>query len=122
MAVIAGLNLGRGRRPGVAPPPGVCTFPAMIEGMAILAVFLIAALIYIAVRLQSQNDRRNPQAEAARLRESVAWHEQRLRTAREKKWDVAMIDQIAEQLADAEYQLARVNAASPAASRQNPWS
>jgi hypothetical protein len=94
----------------------------MIEGTAILVVFLTAALIFIAVRLQAQNARRNPLAEAARLRESVVWHEQRLRTAREKKWDTAMIDQIAEQLAEAEYQLARVNAAPPAGSPRNPAS
>jgi hypothetical protein len=82
----------------------------MIESLAILAVFLIAALIYLGARLQAQGERRNPAAELARLQESLAWHEDRLRRAKEKQWDDGMIRPIAEQLAEIQAKLHRFQA------------
>ena len=82
----------------------------MIESLAILAVFLIAALIYLGARLQAQSERRNPVAELARLQESLAWHEDRLRRAKEKQWDDGMIRPIAEQHAEIQARLHRFQA------------
>jgi hypothetical protein len=80
---------------------------AMIEAFAILAVFLTASLIYLGARLQAQNDSLDPHAEEARLRESLAWHEDRLKQAQERRWDADMTGRIAEQLAEIQGKLAR---------------
>lgn len=90
-----------------------------MEAFVILLVPLVAAAIYLGARFQSQGARRRPPEELKQLQEQRAWHADRLRRAREKKWDGPMIEQIAEQLAEAEYQLARFNAAQSAASRRN---
>jgi hypothetical protein len=81
----------------------------MIEGLAILFVFMTAALIYLGARVQAQNASRDPRAEAARLQESLIWHEERLRLAKEKNWDDGMINQIAGQLDEIQGKLADFN-------------
>lgn len=88
-----------------------------MEAVVILFVPMVAIAVYLMARFQSQGAKLSPQEETARLREQLAWHEQRLRNAKEKKWDASMIGQIADQLADTEYQLARVNAAQAASRR-----
>ena len=77
----------------------------MIEGITILAVFLAAAGFFIVTRLHAQEARRNPGAERTRLEESLAWHTERLRRAKEKQWDPEMIRSIAHQLAEVQTQL-----------------
>lgn len=91
----------------------------MIEGLAILAVFLVAALGYLSARLQAQNDKRDPQAEEMRLRAAAAWHEARLIQAREQRYDDDMIGRIAGQLAEIEGRLAGFEAGRPKAVRRN---
>ena len=82
----------------------------MIESSVILFVLLVSGALFIGARLMKQNARSNPTAELARLRESLAWHEERLRQARLKNWDHDMVDRITAQLEDTREQLARVNA------------
>lgn len=85
----------------------------MIEGITILAVFLAAAGFFIVTRLHAQEARRNPVAERTRLEESLVWHTERLRRAKEKQWDPEMIRSIAHQLAEVQAQLADVPGGRP---------
>jgi len=83
----------------------------MIEALAILVVFLTAALIYLSAQMQAQSARRDPVAELARLQESLVWHDERLRLAKEQRWDDDMINRIAGQRAEILGELARFHAA-----------
>jgi hypothetical protein len=83
----------------------------MIEALAILVVFLTAALIYLGAQMQAQSARRDPVAELARLRESLVWHDERLRLAKENQWDAEMISRIAGQRAEISGQLTRFHGA-----------
>ncbi len=93
----------------------------MIESSVILFVMLVAGALFIGSRLMAQNARRDPVALRARLHESLAWHEERLRLAKEKNWDYDMVSRIAGELAETQAQLARLNARpQPAAARERP--
>lgn len=92
----------------------------MIESSVILFVVLVASALFIGSRLMAQNARRDPVALRARLNESLAWHEERLRQAKEKNWDYDMINRIAGELAETQAQLARLSAAEATTSPQNP--
>ena len=89
-----------------------------MEAFVIVLVPLVAAAIYLGARFSSHGAQRSPQEELKQLHDQRAWHADRLQRAREKKWDRDMIDQIASQLAEAEYQVARVSAAQAGAPRR----
>src|SRR5258708_35682039 len=95
----------------------------MIESSVILFVMLVAGALFIGTRLMAQNARRDPVAERARLHESLAWHEERLRLAKGKNWDYDMINRIAGELAETRGELG-APPARPAASarRETPLS
>ena len=89
----------------------------MIESSVILFVFLVAGALFVGARLMAQNARRDPVALRLRLHESLVWHEERLRLAKEKNWDYDMINRIAGELAETRAELARLQAeTAPAAS------
>lgn len=92
----------------------------MIESSVILFVLLVSGALFIGARLMAQNSRRDPVALRARLHESLVWHEERLRRAKEKNWDHDMISRISGELAETRAQLARLSAAETTASPQNP--
>jgi len=87
----------------------------MIEAGVILLVFLVVGALFVGARRMAQNPRRDPAAERKRLHQSLAWHEERLRRAKQKNWDYEMVARITEELDDTRFQLARMGAA-PAAS------
>ena len=80
-----------------------------MEAVVILLVPLIAAAVYLSARFQGEGIAVNPQQELVQLRERLAWHEDRLRQAREKNWDDAMVEQIAGQLAETRDELLRLS-------------
>jgi hypothetical protein len=79
-----------------------------MEAAVILFVPLVAAAIYLGARFSAAGRPASPQEELQQLRERLAWHEDRLRRAREKNWDESMTGPIAEQLADTRRQLAQI--------------
>ncbi len=81
-----------------------------MEAAVIIFVPLVAAAIYLGARFSASGRPASPQEELRQLHEQLAWHEDRLRRAKEKNWDDSMIAQIAAQLADTRGQLARVTA------------
>lgn len=81
-----------------------------MEALVIVFVPLIALGIYVISRFQTHGLPRNAEEEMAELRQRLAWHEQRLRHAREKNWDRDMIHQISEQLEDTRFQLVQASA------------
>ena len=78
-----------------------------MEAVVILLVPLIAAAVYLSARFQAEGIAINPQQELAQLQERLAWHEDRLRRAREKNWDDVMVGQIAGQVAETRNELLR---------------
>jgi hypothetical protein len=82
----------------------------MIEASVILFVLVVAGSLFIGARLMAQNARKDPVAEIARLHESLAWHEERLRLAKAKNWDYDMVNRITEELEDTRFQLAQISA------------
>lgn len=82
----------------------------MIEASVILFVLVTAGALFVGSRLMAQNARKDSVAERARLHEALAWHEQRLRLAKQKHWDYDMINRITEELDDTRFQLAQLNA------------
>jgi hypothetical protein len=82
----------------------------MIEASVILFVLVAAGSLFIGARLMAQNARKDPAAEMARLHESLAWHESRLRQAKAKNWDYDMINRITEELEETRFQLAQLSA------------
>lgn len=82
----------------------------MIEASVILFVLLVAGSLFIGSRLMAQHARKDAAAERARLHESLAWHEERLRQAKAKNWDYDMINRITEELDDTRFRLAQLNA------------
>jgi len=90
-----------------------------MEAVVIFVVPLIAVGIYLSARFSLSGRQVNPQEELARLQDQLAWHEDRLRRAKESNWDDSMIGQIAAQLADTRGELARVTAAQTGAFRRN---
>ncbi len=82
----------------------------MIEASVILFVLVVAGSLFIGSRLMAQNARKDSVAERARLHETLAWHEERLRQAKAKNWDYDMINRITEELDDTRFRLAQLNA------------
>ena len=81
----------------------------MIEGMAVLGVFAVATLIYFSAFIQAQNEQGDATTELARLQETLAWHDERLRLARVKRWDDEMINRIVRQRAEVAGEIVRRN-------------
>lgn len=82
----------------------------MIEASVILLVLVSAVFLFLRSRLLARNTRKDPAAEMARLHESLAWHESRLRRAKAKHWDYEMINRITEELEETRFQLAQISA------------
>jgi hypothetical protein len=92
----------------------------VIEGISILVVGLIAGLVFVATRLNSRSIWASAQEERKHWEDRIAGHEEKLRLAREQRWDEVMVGLTEERLSEARRQLARLNAAESGASRQNP--
>jgi hypothetical protein len=84
----------------------------MIEASVILLALGATVAFFIASRVKAQNARKDTAAERARLHETLAWHEQRLRLAKAKHWDYAMINRITDELDDTRFRLAQLNASA----------
>ncbi len=84
----------------------------MIEASVILLVLVAAGSLFIGSRLMARNARKDSAAERARLHQSLAWHEERLRLAKAKHWDYDMINRITEELDDTRFRLAQLNASA----------
>lgn len=82
----------------------------MIEASVIRSVLVAAWSLCTASRAMARNAPEDTAAERARLHESLAWHEERLRLAKAKHWDYAMINRITEELDGTRFRLARLNA------------
>ncbi len=93
-----------------------------MEALVLLLVPIVALAVYLAARFQAQGAPRTVAQQIEQLHQQLAWHEHRLRHAREKNWDHDMIRPIIEELDDTRFQLAQVTAAQTAASRRNPAS
>jgi hypothetical protein len=76
----------------------------MPEAVALLAVAVLTAVLFLALKLTARKP--GGPAEIARLREHIAWLEDRQRHAAEKNWDDDMRRRIAAQLLEARQQLA----------------
>lgn len=80
----------------------------MPEALVVLGVLAVALLSWLGAWLHTRNPANsNPADEAARLREQVAWLEQRLEVARRENWGGEMVAGIATELASAAGQLAQ---------------
>lgn len=82
----------------------------MIEASVILFLLVVSSSLFFGSRLMAQNARKDTVAERARLHETLAWHEERLRQAKAKHWDYDMINRITEELDDTRFRLAQLNA------------
>ena len=79
----------------------------MPEALVVLGVLAVALLSWLGAWLHARNPANtNPADEAARLREHVAWLEQRLEVARRENWGGEMIAGITTELNAAAGQLA----------------
>lgn len=87
--------------------------------VTLLVCFVIGA-VFIGGRLIAQNARKDAAREVERLRESLAWHEERLRQAKLRGWDYARVKRISDQLDDTRFQLLQLTTAQAAATRQSP--
>jgi hypothetical protein len=77
----------------------------MAEAFVIITLSLLAALAAVIFRLRTKNSPLRPE-EAARLREHLAWLEERQRHADEQRWDADMKQRIQAQIDAARRQLA----------------
>lgn len=67
----------------------------MPEALAIVAVFVIAIVIYFAMWLQTRDPALNkPHEELARMQHQVKWLEDRLTVARREQWGIEMVASI----------------------------
>lgn len=107
---MAGLNLEKIATWLVAGRHAGHTVARMIEASVILFVVMAAGSLFVGSRLMAQNARKDSAAERARLHESLAWHEERLRQAKAKHWDYDMINRITEEMDDTRFRLAQLNA------------
>lgn len=70
----------------------------MPEALAVVAVFVIAVIIYVAMWLQSRDPAlHKPQEEFARLQHQVTWLDERLAKARRENWGTEMVASIADE-------------------------
>ena len=83
----------------------------MPEALAIVAVFAIAAVIYVGAWVQSRDPAlTKPAEELARLQQHAAWLEARLAVAQRENWDHEMAGSIAAELSVTHDQLAKAKA------------
>ncbi len=89
----------------------------MPEAFAVVAVFVIALVIYFAMWMQTRDPALNkPHEELARLQHQVTWLEDRLARARHEQWGEHMIAPLADEYAATMAQLAQATApTAPAA-------
>ncbi len=95
----------------------------MPEALAIVAVFVIAVIIYIGLWMQTRDPARyQPHEEIARMEQQMKWLDERVGTARREKWGAEMVESIAAereatagQLAAARAKATTTVAAAPAA-------
>ena len=68
----------------------------MPEAFAIVAVFVVAVVVYVGAWLQSRDPRkRNAAEELAQLRQHHGWLRERLEVARRERWGEEMVTQLA---------------------------
>lgn len=80
----------------------------MPETLAVLFVFAVVAIIYVAAWLRSRNPSLvNVDDELQRLRHHEAWLRERLHRAQLERWDADMIAGLADELRATSRQLAR---------------
>lgn len=78
----------------------------MPEALVVLGVLAVALISWLGAWLHTRNPANtNPAEEAARLREHVAWLEQRLEVARRENWGGEMVAGIAAELSTTSRQL-----------------
>lgn len=80
----------------------------MLEAFTLLTVASLCALALVVVKLRARN-RRPSAEELQRLREHLAWLEERQRHALERHWGADMQDRLAAQIAEARAKLAAGN-------------
>ncbi|MSU71096.1 MAG: hypothetical protein EXS43_01980 [Opitutus sp.] len=80
----------------------------MLEAFAVIAVFFVTVVVYVAVWLQARDPAQNtPQHELARLQTREAWLWQRLEIARRENWGGEMRTAIANELGATSHRLVR---------------
>lgn len=84
----------------------------MPEAVALLFVAVMTTALFVVLRLRTKKPR-GP-AELQRLREHIAWLEDRQRHAEAKHWDDTMKARIVGQLAEARRELAESESRPPA--------
>ncbi len=78
----------------------------MPEALFIVAVFVIAVIIYVAMWLKSRDPAlHKPHEEVERLRHHAVWLEERLARARREHWGEEMVATIAHELDETEASL-----------------
>ena len=83
----------------------------MPEALALIAVFVVAAVIYVGAWVQSRDPALiKPDQEQARLRQHAAWLETRLAVAQRENWGREMTEGIEAELAVTVGLLARMKA------------
>lgn len=88
----------------------------MPEALAIVAVFVIAVVIYLAMWIQSRDPAlHRPHEELARMQHQVTWLEERLARAGRERWGREMILAIEAERDAVVRQLAKATTASVAA-------
>ncbi len=80
----------------------------MPEAFAVLAVFTIAGIAYVAAWLQARDPARvDARQDFAQLKIQEAWLRERLERARQEQWSGEMIQPITDELAATLHRLAR---------------
>lgn len=83
----------------------------MPEALAVIAVFFVTVVVYVAAWLQARDPAQNtPRHELERLQTREAWLRQRLELARRENWDGKMRAAIADELGATSHHLARAGA------------
>ncbi len=78
-----------------------------MEALAIIIVFAVTVIIFVVTWLGTVNRVRNAAAELDQLEEYREALQKKALRAQLERWDDAMMDQIADQLADVELRIAR---------------
>ena len=85
----------------------------MPEALAVLVVFAVCLVVYVAARLRRRDPSFiNVEEDLPRLRHQETWLRERLLRAVEERWDTTMIAGIADELHVTTLQLARVRAST----------
>lgn len=80
----------------------------MLEALTLFTVASLCGLALVVVKLRARN-RRPSAEEVQRLREHLAWLEERQRHAVERRWDADMQSRLATQIAETQAKLAAAN-------------